>query len=53
MADYVAAKKSGLSSCKIKTNTYRLERKFDIESDKDAYLSAFLSNHHSYDDDYF
>lgn len=53
MADYVAAKKSGLSSCKIKTNTYRLERKFDIESDKDAYLSAFLSNHHSYDEDYF
>lgn len=53
MADYISARKSGLKAYKIKTNTYRLPRKYLIDTNKGQYLESFLSNNHDAERDYF
>lgn len=53
MADYISARKSGLKAYKIKTNTYRLPRKYTIDTNKGQYLESFLSNNHDAERDYF
>lgn len=53
MADYISARKSGLKAYKIKTNTYRLPRKYTIDTNKGQYLESFLSNNHDAKRDYF
>lgn len=53
MADYISPKKLRLKSYKIKTNTYRLPRKYIIDRDKGQFLNAFLNNNHDAYKDYF
>lgn len=53
MADYISARKSGLKAYKIKTNTYRLPKKYTIDTNKGQYLESFLSNNHDAKRDYF
>ena len=53
MADYISARKSGLKAYKIKTNTYRLPRKYTIDTNKGQYLESFLSNNHDAERNYF
>lgn len=54
LADYISAKRNGFSSCKIRTNTYRIGRKFKgIKSIREKILTTFISNHTASVDQYF
>lgn len=53
VSDYLMAKKQKFDALKIRTNTYRLDRKY-LKVNNSDYLNAFLSNHHSLENgDYY